>query len=97
MTYRISIQVGNLAEWKLRREVISSGLMLYGKYAELPETEYYALFTIVELAKKKSAQQIKIFRAPYGYKQRIEKKTYEKRMGFYEVRFFPRFPRGEKF
>lgn len=74
----ISLKVGRLHEWKLRREVISSGILLYGKYNELPSgAEYYALVRIDGISERRSAEQMKLFRALYGYKQRIGKKIYE--------------------
>lgn len=73
----ISIKVGKLEEWKLRREVISSGILLYGKYSKLPENvTYYMMIRLVDINRKKTSQQIKIWRKLYGYKQKIGKKIY---------------------
>lgn len=73
----ISLKLGILKEWKLRREVISSGIMLYGKYSELPENaKYYALIHIKGISEKKTSEQMKIFRRLYGYTQKIGKKKY---------------------
>ncbi len=77
ITNEISIKVGKLKEWKLRREVISSGILLYGKYSELPdELSYYLLIKIKDIYKKKPSNQVKIWRKLYGYKQKVGKKTY---------------------
>jgi predicted nucleotidyltransferase len=74
----ISLKVGHLRAWKLRREVISSGVLLYGKYTELPENaEPYLLIRTKDMGKKKTAQQVKIWRALYGYTQKVGKKSYE--------------------
>jgi predicted nucleotidyltransferase len=72
----ISVKVGRLKEWSLRREVLSSGIILYGKYNELPEkTEYLALIK-VESGKVSSAKQMRLWRQLYGYKQKVGKKVY---------------------
>ena len=73
----LSLKVGNLKKWGLRREVISSGIVLYGKHSELPEKAVYYLMITTDLKKKKTAQQMKIWRKLYGYKQKIGKKVYE--------------------
>lgn len=73
----ISLKVGELNKWKSKREIISSGLMLYGKYNELPEkTKYYAMIKI-DVKEMKTAKQMKIWRRLYGYKQKVGKKVYE--------------------
>lgn len=73
----LSLKVGDLSKWSLRREVISSGILLYGKYNELPKAaHYYALIKVEKITQKKSAQQIKIFRKLYGYSQKVGKKVY---------------------
>ena len=75
----ISIKVGRLDKWSLRREVISSGVMIYGKYSELPEkTKYYALVRM-DLKNIKTSKQMRIWRGLYGYSQKIGNKVYEKK------------------
>lgn len=34
---QIKIEVGNLDKWKLKRSIISEGIVLYGKYRSMPE------------------------------------------------------------
>lgn len=76
ITNEISLKVGNLDEWSLKREVISSGILLYGKYNELPkDAKYYMLITL-NVTGKKAAQQVRLWRKLYGYKQKIKKKVY---------------------
>jgi len=73
----ISLKVGNLAKWKLRREIISSGIMLYGKYTELPEhADPYLLIRIIDMGTKKTSRQVKIWRRLYGNTQKIGSKIY---------------------
>ncbi len=72
----ISIKSGNLKKWSLRREVISSGIVLYGKYNEMPDKlAYYALIKM-ELKAIKASKQMSIWRKLYGYKQKIGNKVY---------------------
>lgn len=75
----LSLKVGNLDQWQLKREVISSGVLLYGKYTELSkQAEYYMLIT-VNVKDKKAAAQVKLWRALYGYRQKMGKKVYHSR------------------
>ncbi|MBL7147889.1 MAG: nucleotidyltransferase domain-containing protein [Nanoarchaeota archaeon] len=44
ITKNISIKVGVLDEWKLKRSIISDGIILYGKYKESPKNiKHYLL------------------------------------------------------
>ncbi|MBI2139186.1 nucleotidyltransferase domain-containing protein, partial [Candidatus Woesearchaeota archaeon] len=72
----ISLKVGKLEEWPLRREIVSSGMLLYGKYAQLPENAAYYLLIAFEVKNKSPSQQVKIWRNLYGCKQRVGKKVY---------------------
>ncbi len=43
----IRVESGNLEKWKLKRSIISDGMLLYGKYKEIPkESTPFMLFTI---------------------------------------------------
>lgn len=72
----ISVKVGNLSEWSLRRDVISSGVLLYGKYSELPKNAAYSMLIRIKKIKKKFSERVKIWRALYGYTQKVGKKAY---------------------
>ena len=72
----ISVKAGSLKKWSLRREIISSGILLYGKYNEVPENVKYYLLVKMDMRKIKAARQMSIWRKLYGYKQKIGKKTY---------------------
>ena len=72
----ISCQVGRLSQWSLRREVISSGIILYGKYEQLPENSKPYLLIILQNPKAKVAKQMQIWRKMYGYSQKVGKKRY---------------------
>src|SRR3989338_5004302 len=40
----ISVKVGDIEKWNLKRDVISEGIILYGKFKDVPENvEYYLL------------------------------------------------------
>lgn len=77
MKHEISLKIGNLDKWALKREVISSGILLYGKYNELPKNIGYYLLIKMELKKMKFSEQMKLWRRLYGYKQKIGNKMYE--------------------
>lgn len=65
----ISIKVGNLNQWKLKRSVISDGIVLYGKYREMPENmrgfTYFNIKPIKDIAKRN-----KIIRQLFGRKEK---------------------------
>ncbi len=73
----LSLKVGRLKDWSLRREVLSSGITLYGKYNELPEKAKYFVLIRIEPSTTSSAKQMRIWRKLYGYQQKVGKKTYE--------------------
>lgn len=67
----LSLQVGKIEEWKLYRNVISSGIILYGKFEERPKgTKYYSMLAL-DFRKMDRNKKIKIWRKLYGYKQKI--------------------------
>ena len=64
----ISIKVGKLNEWKLKRSIISDGIVLYGKYKELPRgIEKFIYFNIKPI--KNIAKRNKIIRILFGRKE----------------------------
>lgn len=72
----ISVKVGRLKKWSLRRDVISSGVMLYGKYNEMPEKMNYYLLIKMDVSRFKPSRQMAIWRKLYGYRQKIGAKLY---------------------
>lgn len=52
----ISLSIGDLSEWKLKRSIISDGIQLYGKYRDMPKNiDHYYLFVfepIRDIAKR---------------------------------------------
>ncbi|MBL7160710.1 MAG: nucleotidyltransferase domain-containing protein [Candidatus Aenigmarchaeota archaeon] len=73
----LSVKVGKLEKWKLRRSVISDGIIIYGKCKDIPEkAEYYVLLK-PSFSKFKKSRQVKLWRKLYGYKQKVGKKTYK--------------------
>jgi len=74
---KIRLKTGKLNEWKsIKRSIISNGILLYGKYEEMPKgMKNYALFKIL-IGKKERKDKIKIWRKLYGYKQKVGKKIY---------------------
>lgn len=74
-----SLKVGKLEEWSLRREVISSGVVLYGKFNQSSEKGKYYLLINLAVKKRKFGNQIRIWRSLYGYRQKVGKKIYLKK------------------
>ncbi len=72
----ISVKVGDLSKWRLRRDIITDGILLYGKFKDLAkDIEYYLLLTL-SFRKFKQSQKVKLWRKLYGYKQKVGKKIY---------------------
>lgn len=73
----LSVKVGELDKWKLKRDILTDGILLYGKFKDLPKNvEYYLLLT-PSFGKFKKSQQVKLWRKLYGYKQKVGKRTYK--------------------
>lgn len=76
MKAELSVKVGELKKWKLRRDVISDGILLYGKMKDVPEdTEYYLLLK-PSFRKFTQSHKVKLWRRLYGYKQKVGSKSY---------------------
>ena len=73
----LSVQTGDLDKWKLKKGIIADGIILYGKFKEIPENiEYYLLIT-PSFKKFSKSQKVKIWRGLYGYKQKVGEKIYK--------------------
>jgi len=70
----ISLKVGDLDKWELKRSIISHGIQLYGKYYSEIEARLYSLF-VIEFKGKRS-EKLKLWRQLYGYSQKIKNKQY---------------------
>ena len=65
----LSIKVGNLEEWKLKRSIINEGVTLYGKYRSLPNNlKGYTLFILKPI--KNITKRNRIIRKLYGRKEK---------------------------
>ncbi len=66
---KINIHVGELEKWKLKRSIISDGIVLYGKYRETPKDikgfSYFKIEPIKNIAKRNS-----ILRKLFGRKEK---------------------------
>lgn len=69
MRNEISVHVGKLEEWKLKRSIISEGISLYGKYKETPKgMKGFILFQIEPI--RDIAKRNKIIRMLFGRKEK---------------------------
>ena len=73
----LSIKTGDLDKWKLKRDIITDGIILYSKFKEIPENAEYYLLITPSFKKFSKSQKVKIWRNLYGYKQKVGKKVYK--------------------
>jgi len=65
----IKVEVGNLNKWKLKRSIISGGIVLYGKYQGIPEGKKgFVFFNLKPI--KNIAKRNKIIRKLFGRKEK---------------------------
>lgn len=72
----ISVKVGELTKWGLRRDIITDGIILYGKFKDVPENVEYYLLIAPSFKKFKKSQQVSLWRKLYGYRQKVGRKIY---------------------
>ena len=61
--------IGNLNEWKLKRSIISEGIVLYGKYKEVPEKmKGFVLFNLTPI--NNIAKRNNLIRQLFGRKEK---------------------------
>jgi predicted nucleotidyltransferase len=66
---QIKINAGKLENWKLKRSIISDGIILYGKYREAPKNmKGYVYFNISPI--KNIAKRNRIIRKLFGRKEK---------------------------
>jgi len=72
----INCSVGKIEEWSdLQKSLIANGIVLFGKYKGKAETESYYLFIVTPGLNRNN--NLSIWRALYGYNQKVGKKNYE--------------------
>ncbi len=79
ITFPLKVIAGDLdsEQWAaLKREIISTGIVIYGKYQVLPQklNRYYLLS--FDLKNLKPKTKVKFIRQLYGYSSKKEKKVY---------------------
>lgn len=72
----ISAKIGKLEEWELYRSVISVGILLYGKFEEMPKGAKYYSMLALDFSRMDRNRKIRVWRELYGYKQKIGKKIF---------------------
>ncbi len=76
-----SIIVGNLSsnEWKnLEYDMISNGILLYGKFEKMPEKTQHMVLITFSLNKLKQTDKMKLIRELYGYESKKNGRGYKK-------------------
>src|SRR3989338_104004 len=76
LKHDLSVKVGDLEKWKLRRDILSDGITLYGTCKDVPDHVEYYLLVKPSFKKFNKNKQIQIWRKLYGYKQSVGKKMY---------------------
>lgn len=72
----VKCMVGILEEWKLKRSIISDGIVLFGKYVEAPAgLVHWALFIFKPI--NDIAKRNRVIRGLFGYKSSKGKKVYK--------------------
>ncbi len=72
----ISVKMGELERWELYRSVISSGILLYGKYERMPKGVKYHFMFVLDFRKMERSRKIKLWRELYGYRQKVGEKVF---------------------
>lgn len=73
----ISIKIGQLNKWeKIKRSIISNGIVLYGKYASEPEKLKHFILIKIKTPKISRSKQVSLWRRLYGYSQKVGNKVY---------------------
>lgn len=72
----LSVKVGDLDKWKLRRSVISDGIVLYGKYKDVPKNVKYYLLLSLDFKGLNRNKKISVWRKLYGYRQKMGSRSY---------------------
>lgn len=67
----LSLQVGRIEKWDLYRSAISSGILLYGRFEEMPKNIKYYTMIVLDFSKIERNRKISIWRELYGYRQKI--------------------------
>lgn len=69
ITNPIKCEIGDLEEWKLKRSIISDGIVVYGKYKVLPgTTKGFVLFILSPI--KNIAKRNRVIRRIFGRKEK---------------------------
>ncbi len=77
----VSLIVGDLnsEKWEdLKRSMQSKGILLYGKYKEIPEEMESYLFFKLNFSVLERREKVNIWRKLYGYSQKVKDKKYVK-------------------
>lgn len=72
----ISIKTGQLERWELYRSIISSGILLYGKYERMPKGAKDHFLFVLDFRKMDRSRKIKLWRELYGYRQKVGEKVF---------------------
>lgn len=72
----LSVKAGDITMWDIHRSVVSSGLLLYGRFSGRPDdTTPYYLFSL-DVSHLVRKEKMRAWRALYGYQQKVRGKLF---------------------
>jgi len=72
----LSVKTGQLGRWELYRSIISSGILLYGKYERMAKDAKDHFLFVLDFSKMERSRKIKLWRELYGYRQKVGEKVF---------------------
>jgi predicted nucleotidyltransferase len=73
----ISVKVGNIDKWKLKRDILTDGIILYGKLKDIPENTEYYLLLATSFRRFSKSHKVRLWRRLYGYRQKVGRNVYK--------------------
>ncbi len=75
----LSVKAGRIENWELYRSVIASGILLYGKFEEMPKGAKYYFMLVLDFSGMERSKKIALWRELYGYRQKVGEKVFVSR------------------
>ena len=72
----LSVKTGQLDRWELYRSIISSGILLFGKYERMAKDAKDHFLFVLDFSKMERSRKIKLWRELYGYRQKAGEKVF---------------------
>ncbi|MDP6627189.1 MAG: nucleotidyltransferase domain-containing protein [Methanopyri archaeon] len=76
LTNPLSVKAGDITTWDIHRSVISSGILLYGRFSGRPDDAALHCLFVLDVSHLPRKDKMKVWRALYGYQQRVRGKLF---------------------